>query len=214
VLNELIDHRGRRRWRVLAQYVLLALVQDARVTWTSIVEQAEQRDLGDDSDALLAAARRALDTAALSTAIASLLADDERRPRLGEAIATISRHAGAVIRSWAAVMVGSGPYTDVFDRHVELQSRLDWLSEFLAHRDPDAQRSIRDAKLARSSVASEHYGVLAGDERLRDQLVATTQLAVRLDYESRKLAFELVPFEWWESRTAEVVHDLAVLEPR
>ena len=38
VLNEAIDRRDRRRWSMLAQYVLFQLVQTARATWMGTVE--------------------------------------------------------------------------------------------------------------------------------------------------------------------------------
>ncbi len=40
VLNEALEIRRRRRWSVLAQYVMLELVRDARMVWTAVVELA------------------------------------------------------------------------------------------------------------------------------------------------------------------------------
>jgi hypothetical protein len=62
----------------------------------------------------------------------------------------------------------------------------------------------------RSSVAAEHAGDLDNDW-LHDQIVSTTQLAVRLDYESRALGFRLVPLEWWAERTQSFVGELPML---
>src|SRR5580658_3945702 len=45
-VNEWIDRRNRRRWSVLAQYVMFQLAQAARVTWTSVIELLERRELG------------------------------------------------------------------------------------------------------------------------------------------------------------------------
>jgi hypothetical protein len=208
VLNEWLDRRDRRRWSVLAQHVLFQLVQAARVTWTSLVELLERSQIEADSpDQLRSVAERALDTEAISRATHALLADAERRRLLRVVVGELADHSRTVVVNWASVMVGSGPYTDVFDRHVELQGRLDWLSELLAAHDPAEQQTIRQAKLARSSVAVEHASLLS-DEWLHDQIVATTQLAVRLDYESRALGFKLVPLEWWSQRTAETVGEL------
>ena len=109
-------------------------------------------------------------------------------------------HSRGVIANWAAVMVGSGPYTEVFDRHVELQGRLDWICEILSHNEPNEARTFLHQKLVRSSVAAEHAAGL-GPQWMHDQLVSSTQLAVRLDYESRALGFKLVPLEWWAERT-------------
>src|SRR5580704_18408734 len=38
IVNEALEIRGRRRWSVLAQYVMLELVRDARMVWTAVVE--------------------------------------------------------------------------------------------------------------------------------------------------------------------------------
>ena len=154
-----------------------------------------------DAEQLRAAAAAALDGPALSGATRALLADRRRRAVLQEALVALAAHSRGVIVGWASVMVGSGPYTDVFDRHVELQGRLDWICEILTTNEPGDARTPRDAKLARSSVAAEHAATLGTDEWLHDQIVATVQLATRLDYESRALGFELVPLEWWNART-------------
>jgi hypothetical protein len=202
VLNEWLERRDRRRWSVLAQYVLFQLVQAARATWTTLGELILEREIEPgDADQLRAAAAAALDGPAVSVATRALLADRRRRAVLQEALLALAAHSRGVIVGWASVMVGSGPYTDVFDRHVELQGRLDWICEILTTNEPGDARTRREAKLARSSVAAEHAATLGSDEWLHDQLVATVQLATRLDYESRALGFKLVPLEWWNART-------------
>ena len=102
-------------------------------------------------------------------------------------------------------MVGAGPYTDVFDRHVELQG-----AARLAQRDPHraTSRASGDAAAtpssrARRSPPSTPTGS-APTNGSHDQIVATIQLAVRLDYESRALGFTLVPMEWWRARAPQV----------
>jgi len=211
-VNEWIDRRDRRRWSVLAQYVTFQLAQAARVTWTTLIELLERRELGPiTEETLLAAARRTLDTASISAATSTLLADDGRRPLLRDAIGQLADHGRGVIVSWAAVMVGSGPYTELFDSHVELQGRLDLLGDVLMTRDPPPERSVGDAKLSRSSVAAEHAAQLASDAALHNQIVAAAQLAVHLDYRARTVGFELVPTEWWRQRTQAAVAELSAL---
>jgi hypothetical protein len=199
VLNEWLARRDRKRWSVLAQYVLFQLVQAARATWTSLVELMEQREIESvASEDMRALADRALDTRAISAATRLVLADEERRRKLHKVVTALAEHSKGVVVSWASVMVGAGPFTDIFDRYVELQARLDWLGDLIA---PGEQPTRRDALLARSSVASEHADRLGSDDWLHDQIVATIQTAVRLDFESRELGFTLVPMEWWRDRT-------------
>ena len=41
VLNELLERRDRKRWSLVAQSALFALIQSARLTWTAMVEVVE-----------------------------------------------------------------------------------------------------------------------------------------------------------------------------
>ncbi len=208
VLNEAIERRDRRRWSILAQYVLFQLVQTARATWMGTVELIMGIEIETGStDGLLAGARLALDTAPFSAATRTMLTDPERRRVLQEMTVILAGHSREVIANWAAVMVGAGPYTEVFDRHVELQSRLDWVAGILSHNEPTDKRTFHESKLTRSSVTAEFANTF-GDDWLHDTIVSTTQVAVRLDYESRALGFKLVPLASWEERIKAFVPDL------
>lgn len=208
VLNEAIDRRDRRRWSVLAQYVLFQLVQCARASWMGFAELVTGLEIETGgSDGLLEGARRALDTPAFSVATRAMLADPERRRVLQEMVVILAAHCRGVIAEWASVMVGAGPYTAIFDRHVELQGRLDWIAEILSHNEPTDARTFHQTKLARSSVSAEYAGVF-GEDWLHDQVVSTTQFAVRLDYESRTLGWKLVPLESWNMRIQSFLGEL------
>jgi hypothetical protein len=213
VLNEAIDRRDRRRWSVLAQYVLFQLVQSARATWMGTTELITGHEIETGStEGLLVGAALALDTTAFSTATQAMLRDPERRRILQEMMVILATHSRAVIANWAAVMVGAGPYTEVFDRHVELQGRLDWIGEILSHNEPTAARTFHETKLARSSVSAE-FASAFGDDWMHDQLVSTTQLALRLDYESRALGWKLVPLEAWNERIQAFLGDVSLSGP-
>src|ERR1700722_19485222 len=78
VVNELIERRERQRWRLLAQGVLFALVQSARLTWTTLVEVLRLTEVHTGTlESLLASARIALDRDRVSDAARGLLADSE-----------------------------------------------------------------------------------------------------------------------------------------
>jgi hypothetical protein len=205
VINELIEARNRRRWSLLAQSVLFALVQSARWTWTTMLEVLRLGDVQSGAmESILAGARVALDSARVSAAANELLADPERRQRLQRTVERLSQHANEVIAARASVMVGAAPYASLLDRHVELQGRLDWLSSVLAHREPAPDRSWSRQALTLSSVATEEADSI--DEGwMHDMIVAITVLAARLDYESRELALSLVSNDWWNERTREII---------
>ena len=203
VINEVIDRRDQRRWNLLAQSVLFALIQAARATWTGMLEVLQLADVNAGSvESLLEAARLARDSERVSRAIGELLADEQRRTRLQAMSSALSNHASDVIAKWAPVMVSARSYAKVLDRHVELAGRLEWLSNVLTYNEPPEGQSRRDRTLARSSVATEHAEELGGDDWLHDQILAVITLATELDYESREHAYSIVPMSWWAERTA------------
>jgi hypothetical protein len=203
VVNEVVDRRNRRRWNLLAQSVLFALLQSARATWTGMLEVLELAELQSGAvSSLLDAAEVARDPARVSEAATALLGHEERRARLQRLSVGLSNHASEVIAKWAPVMVSARPYAEVLDRHVELAGRLEWLSSVLAHNEPPEGQSRRERNLTRSNVASEHAEELGNDEWLHDQILAVIRLATDLDYESREHAYSIVPLSWWAERTA------------
>jgi hypothetical protein len=203
VINQVVEGRDRRRWSLLAQTVLFALIQSARATWTGMLEVLELTDVKSGSvQSLIEAKDVALDTSRVGRAADALIADEQRRARLRAATAALGTHASDVIAKWAPVMVGARPYVEVLDRHAELAARLVWLSDVLAYNEPPPDQSQGQRTLTRSSVASEHADQLGTDEWLHDQIVAVVALATELDYEAREDAYSIVPLSWWAQRTA------------
>lgn len=203
VVNQVIDGRDRRRWDLLAQTVLFALIQSARATWTGMLEVLRVADVHSGSvESLLEARAIALDVTRVALAADALIADAARRAQLQRLTTALSDHASEVIAKWAPVMVSAKPYAQVLDRHVELAARLAWLSDVLAYNEPPEGQSPRERTLTRSSVASEHAERLSSDAWLHDQILAVIALATALDYEAREDAYAIVPLSWWAQRTA------------
>src|SRR5262249_5853568 len=116
VLNEVLEHRQRQRWSVLAQYALLDFVRTALLVWTSLLElaclvPAEELDDG----ALAAGTEAVLDTPRLAAAIDEMLASAERREQLHRVIARLLAHGEQVLARWAGVLVNSGTYAEIVD---------------------------------------------------------------------------------------------------
>lgn len=201
VVNEVIERRNRRRWSLLAQGVVFALLQSARVTWTSLVELLRLSEVQSGAiDSLREGARVALDTPAVSAATRELLADTERRQLLQQVVSRLSKHTSEVIATWATVLIGAKPYAALLDRHVELQGRLEWLSSVLAHNEPAPGSDDRRRRLNRASIATELADQI-DDDWIHDIVVSITTLAAQLDHDSRELALSLVPSDWWTERT-------------
>ena len=199
VLNEVLERRQRQRWSVLAQYALFDLIRTARLVWTSLLELAglvPDEELGDG--ALAAGSEAVLDTPRLTAAMDEMLASAERREQLHRLIARLLAHGEAALGRWAGVMVNSGAYAEIVDRHVELHSRLYWWGSVLDETDP-LEEHLSRPRLSRLSPATQASGPIE-DEWLRDNLVAIAQLAESLDRSSFDLAMRIVPIEWWAAQ--------------
>jgi hypothetical protein len=202
VVNEVLERRQRERWSVLAQYALFEFVRTARLVWGGLLELADLVPAGQLDDGSLAAASEVVrDTPRLAAAMDKLLANSDRREELHRLIIRLQGHGQDVLGRWAGVMVSSGTYAEIVDRHVELYSRLYWWGSVLDESEPLEEHQNRP-KLSLVSPATQTSGQVE-DEWLRDNLVAIAQLAESLDRHSFELAFRIVPFDWWISQLPE-----------
>ena len=199
VLNEVLERRQRQRWSVLAQYALFDLLRTARLVWTGLLELAGLVPGDELEDGALAAGSEVVrDTPRLAAAMDEMLANDHSREQLHRVIARLLEHGQEVLGRWADVMVNSGTYAEIVDRHVELYSRLYWWGSVLDESEP-LEEHLSRPRLSRVSLATQSMGPVE-DEWLRDNLVAIAQLAESLDRGSFELAMRIVPLDWWVTR--------------
>jgi hypothetical protein len=214
VLNELLERRQRERWSVLAQYALFDLVSAARHVWGGLLEVAGLvPDCEIDEKALAAGSEAVRDTPLLTAAMDGMLGDPDRREQVHRLIVDLLARGQEVLGRWADVMVNSGTYAEIVDRHVELYSRLYWWGSVLDESEP-LEEYLSRPRLSRVSPASQTFEGRVEDEWLRDNLVAIAQLAEGLDRSSFELAMRIVPVDWWRSQlpdrpAAEDTADLA-----
>ena len=200
VLNEVLERRQRERWSVLAQYALFDLVRVARLVWSGLLELAGLVPDGELEDGALAAGSEAVrDTPRLTAAMDEMLASAERREQLHRLISGLFGHGQEVLGRWADVMVNSGTYAEIVDRHVELYSRLYWWGSVLDESEP-LEEHLSRPRLSRVSPATRAATGPVEDEWLRDNLVAIAQLAESLDEGSFELALRIVPLDWWRAQ--------------
>jgi hypothetical protein len=200
VLDEVLERRQRQRWSVLAQYALFDLVRSARLVWSGLLELAGLVPDGELDDRVLAAGSEAVrDTPRLTAAMDEMLASADRREQLHRLIVGLLGHGQEVLGRWADVMVNSGTYAEIVDRHVELYSRLYWWGSVLDESDP-LQEHLSRPRLSRVSPATQATIGPIEDEWLRDNLVAIAQLAESLDRGSFDLAMRIVPLNWWAAQ--------------
>jgi hypothetical protein len=199
VVNEALEVRNRRRWTVLAQYVMLELVRDARMCWTGILELVGMMSPGEPTAETMETARAVVrDTATMTRAIHELVSDAGRRNALRVYVGDIVVHNDEVLGRWASVMLNANLYAEVVDRHVELAGDLAWLNSLLEQSDPADDGGLRRRR-ARNHPAVLIVGV-DDDDQLTRRLVSMTQLAEQLDSGTLDLALKIVPVEWWEER--------------
>jgi len=203
VINELVERRRRQRWSILAQFVMLELVRNARLIWTGVLAQVGL--LPPDAarpDSVDVNGQIARDTSRLTAAVRKAIADDALRRGLHEEIALLAGHTDELLGRWAAVMLNADVYAEVIDRHVELASDIGWLLGLLDNADPP--KDHRRYRRAASSPAVQIEGQIEGDE-LAKRIVVIAQLAEELDRTTLDLALRLVPVEWWQARLGATV---------
>jgi hypothetical protein len=210
LLNEALERRSRQRWSVLAQYVMLQLVRDARLVWTGIAELAglmPSDPYASDVDVFTAAASiesgsSALsDTDRLTGALRELIANADKRKRLHDKLTTLLEHNDAVLGRWAAVMLNADLYAEVIDRHVELAGDLAWASSMLGFELGGGDGRTREARSHPAALIESP----PGDEQLVQRLAAITRLAEQLDRGTLTAALRIVPIEWWREQLGETV---------
>jgi hypothetical protein len=198
VVNEVVERRRRRRWSVLAQYVMFELVRNARMIWSGVLELAGVTVLdGRRRESVDASRRAARDSARLTEAVRAIVDDESRYESLRSEIAFLAANCDHVLSRWASIMVTSDIYAGVIDQHVELGGDIAWIAGLFDASYPPADAARR--KRARSSPAVEIESELSG-EWLADRIVVIAQLAEELDRTTLELALRIVPVQWWEDR--------------
>jgi hypothetical protein len=205
LINEALERRSRQRWSVLAQYVMLQLVRDARIVWTGVAElaglmpsnlYATEGDVVAAATSINRGASAVRDTERLTAALRALLRRRERRKQLHDKVTTILEHNDAVLGRWAAVMLNAEVYAEVIDRHVELAGDLAWASSLLGLGLAQGDGRTYDGH---SHPAALLEGPL-DDDVLVQRLAAITQLAEQLDRGTLDLALRIVPIDWWREQ--------------
>src|SRR5579862_4137950 len=111
LVNEALERRSRQRWSVLAQYVMLQLVRDARLVWTGIAElaglmpsdpYATEVDVLGAATSIEAGSSAVRDTDRLTAALRELVVHADKRKRLHDRVTAFLEHNDAVLGRWAA----------------------------------------------------------------------------------------------------------------
>ena len=205
LVNEALERRSRQRWSVLAQYVMLQLVRDARLVWTGVAVLAglmpsdpytTEDGVPSAATSIDAGSAAVRDLGRLTAGLRELVGRTDGRKQLHDEVTVLVEHSDAVLGRWASVMLNADMYAEVLDRHVELAGDLAWLSSLLGFELAGEEGRTRTG---RSHPAALIEGPM-DDEQLVQRIAAITQLAEQLDRGTLDLALRLVPIEWWREQ--------------
>jgi hypothetical protein len=198
IINEVVERRRRRKWSVLAQYVMFELVRNARMIWSGVLDLAKLTVLDGRRRESVEDSRRVVrDTPQLTTAVRAIVDDEADYASLRSEIAFLAEHSDHVLNRWASIMVTSDVYAGVIDQHVELGGDVAWIAGLFDASFPTGDDSRQ--KRARSSAAVEIESEL-NSQWITDRIVVIAQLAEELDRTTLELALRIVPVQWWEAR--------------
>jgi hypothetical protein len=165
VINEVLERRSRQRWSMLAQYVMLELVRNARMIWSGILEVASLLPAEPSQQTWLAIGTGIVrDTPRLAAFLRAIAGDAEGRRRLHDEPSFLAVHADDVLGEWAAVMLNADMYAEVIDRHVELAGDVTWVVGLL---DSTYPRDDRRRQRVRSNPTLQIEGDPGGERLAR-----------------------------------------------
>jgi hypothetical protein len=195
IIEVVLQRRAERRWRLLAQYGLMELAETARTAWGVLASVMDDGGGGPDEAAdparileILQSPERA---PALKGRVEAALADPHDRDKLRGLLEHTLDTSRGLISRWAVVLTGSSSYSELFDQHVEMISRIHGLWYFLAY-------GTRRGSQFRSPGGSHR------DDWFVDNLLSMTSIAIRLEGETWARALKVVPPSWWDLRTDEL----------
>jgi hypothetical protein len=202
VIEVVLNRRGERRWRVLAQSALIELGEAANTTWATL---ANALGLDDASEMSPDRVRAALTSDAtgpkVRQKVEAALMSAQLRENLAGHLAERLADGHQILGRWAVALTASETYAEIFDQHVELYGRVNGLQLFLrdgyAQGDPRGRRG-RDRREYSSPGGEDH------DEWFVDNLVGTINIGASLEDATWDLALRLLPQAWWDRRTVEL----------
>ena len=193
--------------------VMLQLVGSARLVWAAIAEVAglippgshdtvRMGNLVFPREAVDAGAKAVGDTPRFVAAVEEVLASAQRRIQLRDAMARLERRYDDVLARWAAVMLNSGMYAEIVDRHVEVADDVNHIANLLYAHGPEADLPGVTQDVSTAPAATDGH---VNNAQLAEMVVGVAQLAERLDQSTLELATRVVPIEWWKNRPGHVL---------
>jgi hypothetical protein len=197
VVEVVLDRRAEMRWRLLAQYALFDLADNANLTWTALMKKLE---VPESAGLVADQVHRYLDSeesiAEVRTFLESALSDPVRRASILKLFEHLLGLNQELITRWSVVMTGSRSYVVLFDRHVELFTRVSTIQYYMR---TDSPRGVQYW----STTTEEPEKLLV------DLVISVFHVAVDLEVATWALALKIAGREWWDQRTGQLTsaHD-------
>jgi hypothetical protein len=205
VINEVLERRESARWRVFAQNALLELAAIARFTWVGLGELLEVE--GDNAGRRTIEVRNFICSPAGTDRVATLvdehMPDSEWRHRLTQLVERLLADGRDSLAAWGPVMLGARPYTALIERHVELYGRIQLLRYMIDDPEDAELDDLEDPAARTRRLSAARRAAVAGQSKtdlentMRTTLIIIIRRAAELEIDTRALARELVPLEWW-----------------
>jgi hypothetical protein len=193
VVQVVLEERSERRWRLLAQYGLFELADNANITWLTLLKKLNVPGAADfQAEQVHAFLDSPDDVNAIRTFLAGSLADPARRETMLKVVDDLMIRNQALITRWNVVMTGSRTYVGLFDRHVELFTRVNFLQYYLRRGTP---------------IGLKYWTEPTTDPETMflDTVVSVLHIAVDMEVETWTRALNVVNTDWWFQRNNELI---------
>src|ERR1700737_4460480 len=202
VIEVVLNRRGERRWRVLAQSALIELGEAANTTWTTLANALGLEDATElPPDSVRSALTSDTTGPKVRQKVEAALMNAQLRDDLAGRLAERLADGNQILGRWAVALTASETYAEIFDQHVELYGRVNGLQLFL--RDGYPQTDPRGRR-GRGRREYSSPGGEAEDECFVDNLIGTIKIGANLEDASWDLALTILPQAWGDRRTAEL----------
>jgi hypothetical protein len=192
VVQVVLEDRSEQRWRLLAQYGLFELADNANVTWLMLLKKLNVPGAADfQAEQVHALLDSPDDVEQIRAFLADSLADPARRELMLKVVDELMSRNQTLITRWNVVMTSSRSYVGLFDRHVELFTRVNFLQYYLRRGTP-----IGLKYWTRATVDPETMFL--------HTVVSVLHVAVDLEVETWTRALGIANSDWWFQRNHEL----------
>jgi hypothetical protein len=193
VVEVILEQRSEQRWRLLAQYGLFELADNANVTWLTLVKKLNVAGTTDfEAEQVHAILDSPDDVKGIRTFLAESLSDPARRATMLKVVDELVIRNQALITRWNVVMTSSRTYVGLFDRHVELFTRVNFLQYYL-----------RRGTL----IGLKYWTTTTSDPETTFfyTVISVLHVAVELEVETWTRALNIANSAWWFQRSSDLI---------